>query len=67
MTTKNRKIRVKANHSARTFTIRTYNGKELIAKYRTIKMSREEFESNLDNTEKDWEYFLRTSDYYKVN
>ena len=67
MTTKNRTIRVKPNHSARTFTIRLYNGKELIAKYRTIKMCKEEFESHLHNTEYDWEIFLRTYDYYKVD
>lgn len=54
-------INVKANYSARTFTIRTK-----IAKYRTTPMSKEEFQSCLNNTANDWSYFLRSSNYYKV-
>lgn len=56
-----RKIRVSANHSKRTFTIRTES-----AKYRTYKMSKQEFEGCLDNTANDWQYFMRSNDYYKV-
>lgn len=56
-----REINVKANHSARTFTIRTTSGK-----YRTTKMDLEEFNSCLNNTGNDWQHFLNGSDYYKV-
>ncbi|QTE38491.1 hypothetical protein J3L18_05285 [Mucilaginibacter gossypii] len=55
-----REINVKANHSARTFTIRTESGK-----YRTTKMNKEEFNENLNNTGNDWQNFLKlTNDYY---
>jgi hypothetical protein len=55
------RIDVRSNHSARTFTIRTD-----VAKYRTYPMSKEEFQSCLNNTANDWAYFLKSSDYYKV-
>lgn len=50
---------VTANHSKRTFTIRTES-----AKYRTLKFTKQEFEENDLNTQGDWEYFLRTEDFY---
>jgi hypothetical protein len=56
-----REIRVAANYSARTFTIKTD-----VATYRTIRLSREEFESCENNTGQDWMRFLNSSDYYKV-
>ena len=57
-----REIKVSANHSAMTFTIRTETGK-----YRTTRMSKAEFDSCLNMTGNDWQYFLCTSsDYYKV-
>ena len=56
-----REIKVSANHSKRTFTIVTDRGK-----YRTIPMSKEEFNSCLNNTGNDWADFLRSDDYYKV-
>lgn len=56
-----RKISVTANKSAKTFTIRT-NG----SKYRTIKMSKDEFNSCENNTGNDWADFLKSSDYYLV-
>lgn len=57
-----REIKVKANYSARTFTIRTE-----IAKYRTHPMSKDEFRTALYDTADDWQNFLnRTDDYYKV-
>lgn len=59
-------IKVKANNSAKTFTIRTFVDGKLIAKYRTIRLSNEEFESCKFNTENDWKQFLKSSDYYKV-
>ena len=54
-------LKISANHSKRTFTIRTD-----VAKYRTIRLSKEEFQSCLNNTGQDWRQFLRSSDYYKV-
>lgn len=66
MQVQNQTIKVTANESARTFTIRTYVDGKLTAKYRTIKFSREEFESESNNTENDWKTFLKSSDYYLV-
>ena len=55
-------MKVTANYSKKTFTIRK-NG----LKYRTLFMSTEEFNEELRNTENDWKQFLKTSDaYYKV-
>lgn len=67
-------ITAKANQSNRTFTIRKYvegdksqnKTSKLIAKYRTIPMSIEEFESCENNTENDWKQFLKSEDYYAV-
>jgi hypothetical protein len=56
-----RTIKVSANQSKRTFTIVTES-----AKYRTLQMSREEFESCENNTGNDWQNFLRTDSYYQV-
>ena len=54
-------LKISANHAKRTFTIvNSY------AKYRTIPLSKEEFNSCLDNTGDDWDEFLKSSDYYKV-
>lgn len=57
-----REIKVSANHSAKTFTIRTESGK-----YRTTKMNKEEFNDNLHNTGNDWSNFLKSDDYFHVN
>lgn len=56
-------INVCANKSRRTFTIRV-NGN----KYRTVRMNKEEFNNNSNNTANDWRYFLHScsGDYYKV-
>ena len=54
-------LKISANHSKRTFTIRTD-----VAKYRTIRLSKDEFNSFLNNTGQDWRQFLRINDYYKV-
>ena len=59
-------IKVTANESARTFTIRTYIDGKINNKYRTVKMSKEEFQSESNNTENDWRQFLKGSDYYLV-
>jgi hypothetical protein len=56
-----REFKISGNKSKRTFTIVT-NG----IKYRTLPMSRAEYE-NADNwTGNDWSQFMRTNDYYKV-
>ena len=58
-----RTIKATPNHSARTFTIRTES-----AKFRTNRMSKEDFESELNNTPNDWQTFLNYStDYFKVD
>ena len=59
-------IKVTANQSKSTFTIRKYIDGKLFAKYRTIQMSQEEFDSEEMNTENDWKQFLNSSDYYTV-
>ncbi|RHJ76137.1 hypothetical protein DW103_17280 [Parabacteroides sp. AM08-6] len=56
-----REINVKANHSKRTFTIRVEG-----SKYRTVQLSKEEFNSCLHNTSNDWANFLKSDDYYLV-
>lgn len=53
-------IKVKANQSKRTFTIRTSGGN----KYRTIPMSQDEFDSAEMWTQEDWRQFLKTDEYY---
>ena len=61
-----KRIKATANQKKRTFTIRVFNGKELTAKYRTYKMSLDEFESCEYFTSSDWIEFLKTEAYYKV-
>jgi hypothetical protein len=57
-----RTIKVYSNKSKRTFTIVTD-----AAKYRTYKMTKEEFNICLYNTGNDWGEFLKSDDYYKVS
>ena len=54
-------IKVTPNNRSRTFTLRTDG-----AKYRTIQMSRGEFESAKYWTGNDWSQFLKTDEYYPV-
>lgn len=61
-TISNREIKVSSNKSKRTFTIKTESGK-----YRTLQMSKEEFNSSLNNTGNDWQQFLKSDEYYSVN
>jgi hypothetical protein len=56
-----RVIKVTPNNSKRTYTLRTDG-----AKYRTIQMSRGEFESAKSWTGNDWSQFLKTDEYYRV-
>ena len=59
-------ITVTPNYSRRTFTIRkTYlDGYKI--KYRTAKMNDIEFESCLNNTQRDWIDFLNNTDEYTI-
>lgn len=59
-------LTVKANQSNRTFTIRTYLNGKLISKYRTFKMTQEEFDVGEMNTSDDWGMFLKSGNYYSV-
>ena len=59
-------IKATPNYSKRTFTIRKYISGKLFVKYRTIKMSEDEFNSESMNTENDWKEFLKSDDYYKL-
>lgn len=59
-------IEVKANQQKRTFTIRKFIDGKLFSKYRTIEMSKEEFNSEEMNTDNDWKQFLKSDDYYTV-
>jgi len=59
-------IKATLNYSKRTFTIRKYISGKLFVKYRTIKMSEDEFNSESMNTCNDWKQFLKSDDYYKL-
>lgn len=63
---KKRKIAVRENHSARTFTLRFVYEDGTRIKYRTTRMNKDEFRSCLNNTQNDWEIFLKSNDYYPV-
>jgi hypothetical protein len=54
------------NYANKTFTIRKYENGKIYAKYRTIRLSDEEFYSCINNTENDWKDFLKSSDYYAI-
>ena len=60
-TIKNREIKATANHIKRTFTIRV-NG----AKYRTMRMSKEDFYSSIRMTANDWQQYLNGCDDYYI-
>ena len=66
MTTQTESIKVKANKSLRTFTIRKYINEKLFVKYRTIELNQDEFDREEMITENDWKHFLKSDDYYKV-
>ena len=59
-------IKANPNYTNRTFTIRTFINGKLNNKYRTIKLSKPEFENELNNTENDWSQFLKSNDYYLI-
>lgn len=51
-------IKATPNYSKRTYTIRKYEKGKTITKYRTIPLSKEEFESCEHNTANDWKQFF---------
>lgn len=57
-----REIKVSSNRSKKTFTIKTE-----IGRYRTLPMPSQEFNSAKNWTANDWQNFLKTDEYYKVN
>ena len=62
-------IEVIANYSKRTFTIRRKENGKTYSKFRTLPMSKQEFEeTDSTMTESDWISFLifETGSYYKV-
>ena len=59
-------ITAKANQSKRRFTLRCYENGKMYAKYKTVSMTQEEFNSEEMNTQKDWEQFLTTDSYYRI-
>ena len=59
-------LRVSPNRAKRTFTLRFYYENGTVVKYRTMRMSIEEFRVIEWNTENDWIDFLRTDEYYLV-
>lgn len=54
-------LKASPNHAKKTFTIRKDG-----VKYRTCEMSKDEFDSCLHNTERDWRKFLKSNNYYTV-
>jgi hypothetical protein len=60
-TNSGRSFKVVPNYSKRSFTIYTVSGR-----FRTVRMSKQEFNECLNNTGNDWQNFLMGQDYYKV-
>ena len=54
-------MKITSNKSARTYTINVG-----YAKYRTFKMSKQEFDSAYYWSQNDWNQFLKTDEYFKV-
>jgi len=57
-------IKAVSNKAKKTFTISKYNNGKLISKYKTIPLSKQEFEENELNTQSDWLNFLKNSNEY---
>jgi len=56
-----REFKIASNKRNRTFTIMVDS-----VRYRTCQMSKDEFNSCLNNTGNDWSNFLKSNEYYKV-
>ena len=61
-----RQILATANKSKRTFTLRILYANGDLTKYRTNRLSKDEFNSCIYNTQNDWLQFLKSDDYYQV-
>ena len=59
-------VKAKSNKSERRFTIRKYIDGHLFSKFRTMTMSKDEFEEMEMYSENDWKNYLRTEDSYTV-
>lgn len=59
-------IKATPNYKNRTFTLRKYFEGKLYAKYRTVRLSEDEFEDLLYNTEGDWFAWLQREDAYYI-
>ena len=59
-------ITATANNKNRTYTIRQYDKDILISKYRTFKMNKQDFKSNIHNTLNDWKQYLKSYEYYRI-
>jgi len=66
MRASNETIKVTANQSKRTFTIRKYIDGKFFTKYRTMQMDQQEFDNHEMNTENDWKQFLKSDVYYTI-
>ena len=53
-----------SNASLKSFTIRKYEGVKCYAKFKTLPMSKQEFEDMVTWTQGDWEYYLRSQQSY---
>jgi hypothetical protein len=53
-----------SNRTSRTFTIRKYEVAKCYAKFKTLPMSRQEFEDMEYWTQGDWEYYLKSEQSY---
>lgn len=62
------KYTIKTNEQKRTATIRVYEGRELVAKYRTLPFGKEDFKTVSHWSESDIKNFLRfeNGSYYLV-
>ena len=59
-------ITSKSNKAERSFTIRKYIDGKLFSKFRTMTLSKDEFEEMEMYTENDWKNYLRTEQSYTV-
>lgn len=60
-------LTITLNHGAKTATIRKYDNGKMYAKYRTIRMDYEDWHYYSEYaTRRDWEQFMKSSDYYRI-
>ena len=59
-------IKATPNYSKKTFTIRKFEGKKLVSKFKTFALDSENFSTGLYMTTNDWKFFLRNNQNYKL-